>query len=665
MSSEARGGSQVLVLGAGASLARPAGRPLFDAIRRALLEPLQVGLDPARLSQLAPEALLSRLKSAGLDIDSELRQMLSGGDPNALHVMAAELLRSGSAIWTTNLDELIETAAGHAGIAFHRLLPGDDPGCRCSLGHLVKVHGTLSGERVLARSEDVLVPLAQPWLDRLARDLDGAQVAIVGYAGADIDLRTGLRDALTLTEQAVWFARDSDREPLNRRFAGPFAHGHLQLDVSGRPDLAALDWGAARALTRRIPVDLLTQAREPAPLPAVTAAYKPNHLLRARVLDDFGAGADARSQYARALVQGPRRRLATRALYSSGMIHGALWRPVVVASLNALCALPVRWRWAHRQRLPYLTWNVPPDRRLRALERSLARLGPEPSIVIAAANAAKEVDPRRAVALGLEAQQEAMARQDPADTAWATFTLSLALRWTGDVTAAAEQAARLADGYDALAGPGWVAWGHFESGATKALKGELADAHEQMQLAIEVFTAAGSIFAFDACCAMIAIRRAIGDLQGQRDAYHKARQLLDGDPLRRRFKHEVLMVEDAEYARQQGNLDEAHALYSELSDSPTLAQELLGRLGLGELQRRRGEQPRDAWRALARSDELGFGYGQVHAAITLGLAGEITLAEAEQRISDSVYDPPVRPGETGLTRFCQGADPSAHVLCFP
>ena len=38
---------------------------------------------------------------------------------------------------------------------------------------------------------------------------------------------------------------------------------------------------------------------------------------------------------------------------------------------------------------------------------------------------------------------------------------------------------------------------------------------------------------------------------------------LDGDPLRRRFKHEVLMVEDSEYG-----LDEAHALYSELSDSP-------------------------------------------------------------------------------------------------
>jgi len=330
-----------------------------------------------------------------------------------------------------------------------------------------------------------------------------------------------------------------------------------------------------------------------------------------------------------------------------------------------LCSLPVPGRWAHRQRLPYLTWNVPPDRRLRIIERSLARVGPDPAIVIAAANAAKEVDPRRAVELGVEAQQQAMSRHSPAATAWATFTLSLALRWTGDVAAAAQQAARLADGYDALAGPTWTAWGHFELGAIKALTGELSDAREQMQLAIEVFTAAGSMFAFDAWSAMIAICRAAGDTQGQRDAYRNARDLLNGDQLRSRFKRDVLMVEDAEWARQQGNLEEAAALYRELSSSPTLAQELLGRLGLGEVQRRRGERPLDAWRALQRSDDVGFGYGQVHAAITLGLAGELSQAEAERRIADSVYDPPARPGEAGLSRFCQGADAAAHVLCFP
>jgi tetratricopeptide (TPR) repeat protein len=650
-------------------VALPAGRPLFDAIRRALLEPLDVGLDQALWRQLAPEALLSRLQAVGLDIDSELRQMLGGGEPNALHYMAAEMLRAGSAIWTTNLDELVEGAAERFGVRFHRLLPGNDPSCSCRLGHLVKVHGTLSAGRVLARSEDVLVPLPEAWLDRLARDLEGAEVAIVGYAGADIDLRTGLRASLALTQTSMWFGMDADRAPLSRRFAEPLGTGRLRLEIAGRPDLAALEWGESKGLTAAIPESVLEQARQPVTLPELTAQYRPNHLVRARVLDDLGDGAtrrqSARREYSRALVNGPDRRLAAKALYSSGMIHGALWRWPVVRGLNGLCALPLRWHWPHRQRLPYLTWNAPADRRLLILERSLARIGPDPPIILGAANAAKEVNPRRAVHLGRIAQQEAMSRHDPADTAWATFILSLALRWNGDVSAAAEQAARLADGYDALAGPSWVAWGHFESGATKSLMGDLTDAPRQMELAIDVFTAAGSIFTFDAWCAMIAIRRAMGDETGERAAYQQAHQLLDGDPLRRRFKREVLMVEEAEYARQRGRLDEAHRLYRKLLDSPTLAQGLLGLLGLGEVQRSRGEEPSASWTALQRSDELGFGYGQVHAAITLGLAAALDAREAEQLIADSVYSPPVRPRQAGLMRFCQGADPADHVLCFP
>src|SRR4029077_17386260 len=88
------------------------------------------------------------------------------------------------------------------------------------------------------------------------------------------------------------------------------------------------------------------------------------------------------------------------------------------------------------------------------------------------------------------------------------------------------------------------------------LKGEIADARRQLELAIEVFTAAGSIFVFDGWCAMISACRAIGDREAQRDASRHAHRLLDADPLRGRFKREVLMVEDAEYSRQQADLTE-------------------------------------------------------------------------------------------------------------
>jgi hypothetical protein len=50
---------------------------------------------------------------------------------------------------------------------------------------------------------------------------------------------------------------------------------------------------------------------------------------------------------------------------------------------------------------------------------------------------------------------------------------------------------------------------------------------------------------------------------------------------------------------------------------------------------------------------LGFGYGQVHAAVTWGLAGQLDVEEAEQRIAASVYDPPVRDDATGLLHFAR------------
>src|SRR5438874_2689015 len=134
---------------------------------------------------------------------------------------------------------------------------------------------------------------------------------------------------------------------------------------------------------------------------------------------------------------------------------------------------------------------------------------------------------------------------------------SLALRWLGDVATAQEEAGRLADGYDALAGPAWIAWGHFEVGAVAALTGDLDEAQRRMQLATEVFTAAGSMFAFDAWCGVIAVSRAAGDLDRQRAAFEEARRLLSQGSHRRRFKREVLLVEDGEVARQEGRLEDA------------------------------------------------------------------------------------------------------------
>lgn len=659
------GGRHALILGAGASLAAPSGRPLFAAIRSALTQPLDLSISDDQWSRMAPEVLLSRLSAAGIDIDAELRAMLGGGEPNAVHWLAVEVLRHGGAVWTTNFDELIEVAADEAQVDLHVLLPNDDPQCTCGRGHLVKVHGTLNGRSVFARSEDVLRPMPTLLRERLDSDLLEASVAVIGYAGADIDLRMGLREALRGSANAMWFCRSEDEAGLARRFEGAVQSNKLSLSISTRPDLSGLEWAAAEGLTSNIPHELFERAQHKIEFPQPEVRYEANSLIRAAVVDDFGQALRARELYAQGLRRGPRRALAARALYTSGLIHGTRWRGPVVMGLNLACRAPLRWRWPHLQRLPYLTWNVAADRRLQLLEQSLRRAGPVPSLLQAAANAAKEVDPARAAELAGQARQAARQHSSAPQLAWAMFTLSFSLRWLGDIEAAARAASELVDGVDALAGPRWVAWGRFESGAIAALRGDLRTAVSEMTLAREVFEAAGSIFAFDAWCALIAIQRAAGNEEDERAAYTRALELLDADSLRARFKRDVLLVEEGELARRCGALDEAEDAYVRLSQSPTLAQEILGLLGLGEVQRARGEEPAAARLALARSEQTRFGYGQVHAAITLGLAGAISGEGAEALIARSTFDPPEVHSRPGLLRFCQGAIPETHILCFP
>lgn len=83
------------------------------------------------------------------------------------------------------------------------------------------------------------------------------------------------------------------------------------------------------------------------------------------------------------------------------------------------------------------------------------------------------------------------------------------------------------------------------------------------------------------------------------------------------------------------------------------------------MQRQQGVEPSAAWEALRRSRQLSFGYGEVHAAITLGLARAISIDEVERHIKSSVYVPPVRDDKAGLLRFCQGPVAEEHLLCFP
>ena len=83
------------------------------------------------------------------------------------------------------------------------------------------------------------------------------------------------------------------------------------------------------------------------------------------------------------------------------------------------------------------------------------------------------------------------------------------------------------------------------------------------------------------------------------------------------------------------------------------------------MQRAIGEEPTYARSALTLSRRLGFAYGEVHAAVTLGLAGCMPLSEAEAIIAASNFLPPSRTGGRDLLRFSLGPRPELHPLSFP
>ena len=237
---------------------------------------------------------------------------------------SVEVLRRRASVWTTNFDELVEQAAEVAAVPVHVLLSGDESNCDCRRGHLVKIHGTLSRGVTAGRSEDVLVPLSADLQARLQRDFLGAHVGVVGYAGADIDLRSGLRRAIETCSATYWFGRSDEEASLHRRFTTSASSGRLSFNFSPRPDLAFLRWASSAGLSSLVPLDVW-QAAHKALIKhdTVKLSLLPDYMLSGTVADDLGHHELAREFYRCARLHGPDRGRAARALVSSGIMHGA------------------------------------------------------------------------------------------------------------------------------------------------------------------------------------------------------------------------------------------------------------------------------------------------------------------------------------------------------
>ncbi|MFZ2056104.1 MAG: SIR2 family protein [Acidimicrobiales bacterium] len=216
----------LLVLGAGASAPLPTALPLFGELFGAVMRGMgwhspdgkrwehdRYGTFTA--PDLSPEVLFGSLATDRVEFAEQVAKRISDGEPNAVHIVAAAVLRDGGCVWTTNMDGAVEQACGQApvraGRAWRRapeLLVGLDS---AGPGVLVKFHGTVEAPKTLAFADrDLMTPLAEDDRSRLEAIAHGRVVIVYGYAAADADLADLFEGVFRVASTVRWF------EPGNR-----------------------------------------------------------------------------------------------------------------------------------------------------------------------------------------------------------------------------------------------------------------------------------------------------------------------------------------------------------------------------------------------------------------------------------------------------------------
>ncbi|GEM_PF-2638582 len=202
---------RILFVGSAISMFPPAnllsGAQITELIRRELQResPWQV-MDPKRLEKAWRDISLEEILELYLELlgserarRNRLIQFLqklygkAGLEPNANHLLLAELLRKGhvSAIVTTNFDRAIEIAYKRTlgcsppvvwQEAHHRAINSGDP-------HIFKLHGHIGDESSLIYSIRQEGKGLSNWkIDRLRKILNQGIVIFVGYSGLDFDI---------------------------------------------------------------------------------------------------------------------------------------------------------------------------------------------------------------------------------------------------------------------------------------------------------------------------------------------------------------------------------------------------------------------------------------------------------------------------------------------
>lgn len=666
----------LLFLGAGASVAAPAGLPDFAKLSEGVLGGLgwawhsspgpdgsttgewqQAPYPPFSRVNLAAEVLFGTLHSFGAPFAGQVARVLgdAGHQPNAAHYVAAEVLARGGLVWTPNVDLCIERAfAGRAGTSPHRAGRAGgrdgvplDPLTMAGPGTLVKFHGTAEAPQTLAFTDrELLTPLPADDVEHLAGLAAGRRVVLYGYAGADADL-AGLLDAVfAAASRVIWYEPDAGRRDYIRQ---AFPSGNIEFAPLPAPrgDLPQTVPPTARAFLTDMaghgylapdPMAASFAEVHPRTTPEIHLT-KPAGITQARLVMRFGAPAGeaaalkiARRQDLRALRWRtlPRylRWTFSRSLYAGGTAAWAIraaarargllrlpgMRPVRDAVITRQCALLLpSGRW--QDLAEFTTWAM--------RHRRLPDGRPYPGDLYYRAYARRYLlEPGRAARDAGAAVDGLASTLDPERLAGALLEAGAAAIYQGRFDDALKYAFDLRYRRGRYAIARWQSWGGWLAAAALCHLGRTTEARAALTAAAPRFEAENYQRALADLETMCLLADRVDLARGGAPQVPPATRY---DTVRTARQHDDLDLVLADLAIAHGEVPDARRRYERVSQSPSCpVAGAWAELGLAETGRLAGR--RGAGEAFAKVADLarqrGAHWLEVQAVLGMALCGD-------------------------------------------
>jgi hypothetical protein len=635
----------LLFVGAGASWSMPAGLPMFDTVRKAVLEELGLTEDD-HAAELVPEPFMLELSRNQVEVVPWLREMLGGAaEPNAAHHALARLAAQGATLWTVNFDTLIEQASGGA-LTACAWPAAPVPAAATGAGTgpvILKPHGSFGGELIVT-AEQVLRGLDPAWAARLRADVSGRTVVFLGYRGRDLDFQPIWDDVLATARRVLWFDRADPDEHRRKRLLLRRADDEGRLEL--RPNVARppgappgdpnpswdfVHWCRCEGLADPDQA-LVLRLFEKRPAPAVPKLTGKAGRARPAVQGMLGDIRGARKTYRRMLGTRDLRH-AAHGLLMLRLNHGG--RSVAFALRAARLVPPVGRLRRARQAAEWKRLTVlSKTGHYRAVLRGTARLpddAPSTPLILRSASlrSAESLDEAAMVA-AVAVHRARDCEQHPVRLAHAAFQRTLALLWAHRLDEARICLDDELAPYGALAASRWVAWTDFVRGCLAVRDGLPDAALEAFELSRRRFQAERLVDGVTSVLtARLAALRGLGqgrqfrdtvaDLAAVEGASGRGQLRYAGN---HRFARDAVILERAEFARvHEGDHDAATRLYREVATSPYPLHSAQADLGLGMLEAELGHEPAHARSALITASRIG---ARLHAS----RARELLLAPA-------------------------------------